>query len=1059
MLAALAFDHPVPVPTERVVTLVWGEDPPPTAHKACHNHIARLRQAWPGVVETLPSGYRLAPNVELDATELTGVVFGDRGEAGADELARLIKDSHGLLFEDLHPWPEVQERRERSRQAIEVLRERQVMALLAEQRDDAAALAAHELVEAAPDSEHRWWLWALALARVGRRREALAALADAHQRLVKAGLEFGPHLRALEHLVAQGDPLVDNPSLARHSVLAAPVHRSDEPVGMNEVLEDLDRWLDATDRARVLNLVGPAGSGKTTLAAALASSARRRGMVVATAGCAADPTAPLQPIVDVLEAVEGRSSDGPTGPDRTASDLTTRFTDGDRTPQHRDLIEAVRAAFETLPDHPTVVIIEDVHWASPLTGQAIAAAADGVARGGSARLLITARTGEDHLREAPLPPERIEVLPVPPWDADSVEGWLRSYEPDPDRRAAAARWLVAQSGGRPLFVRELALGLVGEDRLGPGARGDFTPPKDAPPAVMSALSARLNRMSTLATHVIEVAAVIGSQVPLAVLEAVAGVSPAGVEELRRRGVLLDHDPDPATLVFEHELMRSAALDRLGPVAAAELHHLVLEAWDRAGELSIEARAHHAVAAASLDADRAVAAADEAAAAAAAALDHEVAGDWWLTAALTLADRRPERELDRMEREMRAGEAFVRVGDPRCEAILLGAASRAADHREWDLAARAAAAVCRLGPTSTVGRPHPEVAELCDRLLHRIESPRTRASLAAATTMIHSMAGEFDRCRELFGRAQADAEMDGSDEALIDVLPFAYMTLSDPGDLEQREAISDRLAQASTRAGRPDGLWSALHLRFSNQLQRGDPALRRTAASLVALSDRVRERPREWEVGYVQAVVSFLDGDLDRAEAEIEDTLQFVDTVAESRVMAAYGAQLLAIRLVQNRLGELVDTVHQLADDQPTVGAWRAALALAAAQAGRRDLAAEAFDAVVETGTVRLPRDYAYTGALVALAEAAALLGDPARARVVLPFLEPWSGRWSWVGTATLGPVDTPLARLLALTGDQERASAVGERALKAAQHMAAPVQIRLARASFPVPAPDLTVGY
>jgi tetratricopeptide (TPR) repeat protein len=348
-----------------------------------------------------------------------------------------------------------------------------------------------------------------------------------------------------------------------------------------------------------------------------------------------------------------------------------------------------------------------------------------------------------------------------------------------------------------------------------------------------------------------------------------------------------------------------------------------------------------------------------------------------------------------------------------------------------------------------GRPHQEATDLCDRVLARVEEPGLRASLAAATTMVHSMAGAVERCRELFDQAELDAARAGTDEAWLDVIPFAYMSVSGPADLDRREVLTDRLDAAATRLGRADGRWSAQHLRFSNQLQRGDPALRATAEELAALADEVRERQRDWECCYVRATVAFLDGRLEEAESAITDTLAYADTVAESRVLAVYGVQLLALRLVQNRLHELVDTIAGLAADQPTVGAWRAALALAAAQAGRADVAGEALDAALADGAALLAHDYAYTGALVALAEASALLGDADRAARVRPLLEPWSGRWSWVGTCTLGPIDTSLARLCALVGDRERAVGLADRALAAARRLDAPVFARLARASFP----------
>src|SRR5690606_7356346 len=150
------------------------------------------------------------------------------------------------------------------------------------------------------------------------------------------------------------------------------------------------------------------------------------------------------------------------------------------------------------------------------------------------------------------------------------------------------------------------------------------------------------------------------------------------------------------------------------------------------------------------------------------------------------------------------------------------------------------------------------------------------------------------------------------------------------------------------------------------------------------------------------------------------SLAYGDTVAESRVTAVYGAHLLGIRWAQGRLAELVDAVADLAASQPEVGAWQAALALAAAHAGRTDQAERAFDALAGRPEA-LARDYAFTGAALALGEAAVALADPDRARFASTLLDPLAGRWSWVGTCTLGPVDATRAALHRLLGSPDDA--------------------------------------
>lgn len=1048
VLAALAFDHPHPVPTGRLVDLVWGEAPPATAAKALHNHITRLRRSIDGLVVTGPYGYGLAEGVVLDVARLELVVDERPGGGSWDlaDLARLAAGARGLPFADLPGTEEVVSRRHQVARSAAVAEELHVRALLEAGRSDAAEAAARHLADAEPDREQRWWLLAVAVARLGRRREALAVVARARAHLADRGLGPGPDLVELERLVIAGDPTVASPALLRGPTGAGMVDVTGGPVGADAAMARIDAWLAEPAPKRALALVGAAGTGKTTLARAVVGRARERDLPVLTTGCDPDPTVPLQPVVDLLEQLVVRDPDHHRSASLAALGMLSAevaavvgVADG-RSGRH-DLLDAVRRVFAS-PPRPTLVVIEDVHWAPPLTVQAIGAVVEGagtsVADGRGTRVLLTTRPVGEH----PVEGVEVDAVELEPWTPRAIEEWLTPHEPDDRRRVDAAAWLHLQTGGVPLFVRELALSLLAGSHIGAGARGRFSEPASAPQAILAALAVRIARLGRAGTRAVETAAIVGTRVDVDLLVRGLGVEQPGVDEARRADLLV---PDgDGYVTFEHELLRRAALERLGPAARAEIHHLVLEALGPEPDVAPAVMARHAVGAASIDAVRAVAAAEEAALAALRAGAHGEAGEWWLAAASIGGDLEEERAR-RGELRTRAGEALLHAGDPRALDVLFDAATEAEGREDWEGAARAAIAACRLGPTSTAGTTHTRATELCDRLLTRIERPDLRAALAAATAMVHSMDGATERCRALFDQAEADAMVAGTDEALVDVLPFAYMSLASPWDLDRRETIAERLGRAATRLDRADSRWSALHLRFSNQLQRGDPALRATARELAELSVEVRRREQEWELHYVEATVRFLDHDLVGCEQVIGESLQYADTIAESRVVAVYGVQLLAVRLVQDRLHELVDQIAGLADAQPAVGAWQAALALAAARSGADGAAREAFDRALVDDAADLAPTTAYTGALVALGEAAVALGDTERAARIEELLRPWVGRWSWVGSCTLGPIDSTLARLASRRGDRSRAAALATDARRSARLLGAPWFERTAR--------------
>jgi hypothetical protein len=414
-----------------------------------------------------------------------------------------------------------------------------------------------------------------------------------------------------------------------------------------------------------------------------------------------------------------------------------------------------------------------------------------------------------------------------------------------------------------------------------------------------------------------------------------------------------------------------------------------------------------------------------------------AAEWWLAGAALLAPDRADAEAWCRLR-IEAGQQLLHAGDDRAEEVLLDAAHLAERRGMLDLAVQAAIAISRLGPTSEAGAAHDEAAALCARLLARLDEPGRRAALAAAATTVHSLNGEAARCRLLIKQAIADAEIAQRDDVWADVLPYCYQSLGGPDDLDRREELTTRLHEVGSRLQRPDTLWSALHLRFANQVQRGDPAARQTGEALAELAGHVREQSRDWEMHYVRATLRQLDGDLDGAEAEITRSLSFGATIAQSRVLAVYGVQLLSIRLQQRRLAELVDSVAALAAAQSRVGAWQAALAVAAAHSGDAQTARASFDLATARGAALLDRDQTYTAALLALGEAAIELEDPDRAAAVGALLEPYSTRWSWAGSCTLGPIDTTLAGLAFLGGRDDEGRALAQRAERAAQALGAP---------------------
>ncbi|MQA02994.1 MAG: tetratricopeptide repeat protein [Streptosporangiales bacterium] len=276
LLAVLLLDAGKPVPSERLIELLWDE-PPADPRKALQIHASRLRRALPAGVQLTSAAGGYVVQVDRDAVgvhRFTALVERARRCPEPAERAELLRDA-------LHLWrgPVLPE--------LTTLGSRPIRARLEEMRVDAleqrveADLAAghhHELLPelAALRAEHpgrdrlaRARL--LALYRAGRKAEALQEYEDAARQLVdEVGLDPGPQLRDLHTAI-----LRDDPDLAvSHTAAPAP-----PPIRPAELPADLPSFtarqaelaeiVAACTSARgysVVALDGMAGSGKTALA-------------------------------------------------------------------------------------------------------------------------------------------------------------------------------------------------------------------------------------------------------------------------------------------------------------------------------------------------------------------------------------------------------------------------------------------------------------------------------------------------------------------------------------------------------------------------------------------------------------------------------------------------------------------------------------------------------------------------------------------------------------------------------------------------------------------------
>ena len=131
----------------------------------------------------------------------------------------------------------------------------------------------------------------------------------------------------------------------------------------------------------------------------------------------------------------------------------------------------------------------------------------------------------------------------------------------------------------------------------------------------------------------------------------------------------------------------------------------------------------------------------------------------------------------------------------------------------------------------------------------------------------------------------------------------------------------------------------------------------------------------------------------------------------------YGGQIIAGRLEQGRLTEVIDGLRELQYSPVDLPAWRAMLAGVLADAGDLVSATAELIRLKNEGLTRPPHDFSAPLAVRYLAEVCRHLGDVTFASELLPHILPWAGQMLVVPTISIeGASDRSIGHLKATLG-------------------------------------------
>lgn len=313
LLAALLVNSHRVVSVDELIEAVWPGEAPATAANTLQVYVSAIRKGLGperSRLETKAPGYLLRANDALDATEFESLALQAREElAGGDPrrahelFAQALGLWRGLAFADFVYEPFA----EREAARLEALR----LSATTDDLDARLALGHHQdllgelqsLVSEHPGDERLCGQLMLALYRAGRQADALSAFSRLRTYIgEELGIVPSPTLQKLyDRIVLQDDELDVEPTAAAVRPARAPtgagrpppvaltsfIGREAERAAVNERLE----------RARLVTISGPGGSGKTRLAMEVAAEAGRERPVRFA------DLAPLASSADVLPAV------------------------------------------------------------------------------------------------------------------------------------------------------------------------------------------------------------------------------------------------------------------------------------------------------------------------------------------------------------------------------------------------------------------------------------------------------------------------------------------------------------------------------------------------------------------------------------------------------------------------------------------------------------------------------------------------------------------------------------------------------------------------------------
>ena len=599
-----------------------------------------------------------------------------------------------------------------------------------------------------------------------------------------------------------------------------------------------------------------------------------------------------------------------------------------------------------------------------------------------------------------------------------------------------------KSEGNPFFAGEIVRLLATDGGLdGPDT---WTTKRFAiPQGVREAIGLRLGRLSVECNRTLGLAAVVGREFAMPVLENVSGLTPdqllGAVEEATAARVVGGVPDSPGRYAFVHGLIRETLYEESTAAQRMQVHRKVGEALEALYHADLEPHlaelAHHFFGAVQSGEARK-------------AIDYCLrAGD---RAASLMAHEEAVRQYDLALNAME----FSGISDASALVDLLlplaGALwstgeigrDREVSRRAVEIArgsgtpeqlASAALGVAGWLPAFSAIDDNPTVIALLKEALAALPSDDSPLSAQVMARLAEALMLEdsHEERWSLGRRATEMARRIGDERILASVLKCTFFAVWDPAKAEERLAIGNELVALAERLADRTLALEGRIFRFFGFIELGDaPAARKEIHWCEREAEELRRAYHRWFVAVLRGCFAFMEGKL----GEIEELALRANAIAETahgHTQVFLGAQLGEVMWLQGRVEEVESFLVATIGMYPALDFYgRAALAATYCERGGEHEARAQFESLAAHDFADIPRHFMWQGTLAFLSEACAYLGDAQRAAQLYQLFSPLDGRnvliWP---TLAMGATSYFLGLLAATMGRREQAARHFEAAL------------------------------